>query len=201
MKQVMKPAASDELTRQWKHQHHQHHHHHAHVCSVLHNMGSQQTHTHTRLTAPCPGLPRWAGTRKVKPIWILLQQETVSGSGISWAICKSAPHSRQKTMPALHHSVFYRPDALPATQPTASNHWRHEHWSTAKYRNNKKLPKNWTISPHTNRHCILTDEQCLNTARHLIIYNYLGKSKSMFTFTVRFLEILYTYITRFCTSP
>ena len=48
-----------------------------------------QTHTHTRLTALCPGLPRWAGTRKVKPIWILLKQETVSGCGISWAICKS----------------------------------------------------------------------------------------------------------------
>ena len=65
-----------------------------------------------------PGLPRWASARKVKPIWILLKQETVSGSGISWAICKSAPHSRQMQHP--HHSVFYRPDALPATQPTAS---------------------------------------------------------------------------------
>ena len=40
------------------------------------------TNTHTRLTALCPGLPGWAGTRKVKPIWILLKQETVSGSGI-----------------------------------------------------------------------------------------------------------------------
>jgi len=38
-------------------------------------------HTHTRLTALCPGLPRWAGTRKVKPTWILLKQERVSGSG------------------------------------------------------------------------------------------------------------------------
>jgi len=64
------------------------------------------THTHTRLTALFPGLPRWAGTRKVKPIWILLEQETVSGSGISWAVCKSASHSRQITTPALHHSVF-----------------------------------------------------------------------------------------------
>ena len=80
---------------------------------------------HTRLTALCPGLPRWAGTRKVKPIWILLKQETVSGSGISWAICKSAPRSRQITTPAPHHSVFYRPDALPAAQPTVSKHWRH----------------------------------------------------------------------------
>ena len=43
------------------------------------------THTHTHLTALFPGLPRWAGTRKVKPIWIILKQETVSGSGISWA--------------------------------------------------------------------------------------------------------------------
>jgi len=34
----------------------------------------------------------------------------VSGSGISWAVCKPAPRSRQITMPAPHHSVFYRPD-------------------------------------------------------------------------------------------
>ena len=50
--------------------------------------------TGLRITALCPGLPRSAGTRKVKTIWILLKQETVSGSGISWAICKSASCSR-----------------------------------------------------------------------------------------------------------
>ena len=33
-----------------------------------------------------------------------------------------APRSSQITVPALHHSVFYRPDALPAAQPTASKH-------------------------------------------------------------------------------
>jgi len=38
-------------------------------------------------TALCPRPPRSAGTRKVKPVWILLKQETVSGSGISWDIC------------------------------------------------------------------------------------------------------------------
>jgi len=42
----------------------------------------------------------------IKPVWILLKQETVSGSGISYAICKSAPSSRQITSPAPHHSVF-----------------------------------------------------------------------------------------------
>ena len=85
----------------------------------------QCTHTQTHLTALFPGLPGWAGTRKVKPIWLLLKQQTVSGSGISWAICKSAPCSRQITTPAPYHSIFYRPDALPATKPTASKHWRH----------------------------------------------------------------------------
>ena len=50
----------------------------------------------------------------------------MSGSGISWAICKSAPCSRQTTTPAPDHSVFYRPYALPAAQPTASKHWRQD---------------------------------------------------------------------------
>ena len=98
-------------------------------------------HTHTHLTALFPGLPRWAGTRKVIPIWILMKQETVSGSGISWAICKCAPCSRQITMPAPHRSIFYRPDALPAAQPTASKHWRHC-WSKVKSEKNEM--KHWT---------------------------------------------------------
>ena len=34
--------------------------------------------THTHLTALFSGLPGWAGTRKVKPISILLKQETVA---------------------------------------------------------------------------------------------------------------------------
>ena len=90
----------------------------AHVCSgavarpnrvtiynTMHYTLSSKVHdltvkTHTRLTALCPVLPGWAGTRKVKSIWILLKQVTVSGSGISWAICKAAPRSRQMTTPA-----------------------------------------------------------------------------------------------------
>jgi len=49
----------------------------------------------------------------------LLKQETVSGSGISWAICKSAPQTDNYAN--IHHSGFYRPDAFPAAQPTASS--------------------------------------------------------------------------------
>jgi len=70
---------------------------------VLHPTRHKYTHT---LTALFPRLPGWVGTRKIKPIWILLKQETVSGSGTSWAICQSAPRSRQITTPAPHHSVF-----------------------------------------------------------------------------------------------
>ena len=84
---------------------------------------SPHTHTHNRLTALCPGLPRWAGTRNEKPIWILLEQEMVSGSGISWAICKSAPRSRQITTPATHHSSFFtgRMPFLPPNQQRQSS--------------------------------------------------------------------------------
>jgi len=92
------------------------------LADVLHNIPLSSTkllsytHTHTHpFKGPFSG-----------PVRILLEQETVSGSGISWAVCKSAPCSRQITMLAPHRSVFYRPDALPAAQPTASKHWRHQ---------------------------------------------------------------------------
>ena len=96
---------------------------------------TEHTHTHTHthpFNGPFSGLPRWAGTRKVKPIWILLKKETASGNGTSWAICKYAPRSRQITTPAPHYSVFYRPYALPAAQPTASKHWRNKRQNTSK---------------------------------------------------------------------
>ena len=47
---------------------------HIHHIYITHT----HTHIHNRLTTLCPGLPGWAGTRKVKPIWILLKQHTVS---------------------------------------------------------------------------------------------------------------------------
>ena len=71
-------------------------------------------YTHTRLTALYSRTTQVSRYQKGKPIWILLKQETVSGSCISRAICKSAPCSRQIATPAPHHSVFYRPDALPS---------------------------------------------------------------------------------------
>jgi len=37
---------------------------------------NKRKNTHL-FNGPFPGLPRWASTRKVKPIWILLKQETL----------------------------------------------------------------------------------------------------------------------------
>jgi len=43
---------------------------------------------------------------KTKTNLDFLEQETVSGGGISWAICKSAPRPRQITMAAHYYSFF-----------------------------------------------------------------------------------------------
>ena len=54
---------------------------------------------------------------------------------------------------STHHSIFYRPDALPATQPTASKHWRHPALCCKEIRVFPKIrvlplslcPKLWTL--------------------------------------------------------
>ena len=74
-------------------------------------------HTHARLTALCPGLRGWAGTRKVKPIWILLKRVAVASAGLY------APRSTglQITTPAPNHSVFTgRMHFLPPNQQRQS---------------------------------------------------------------------------------
>jgi len=85
-----------------------HHHHHCHFMALW-------------ILSRTPWVSQY---QKSKTSLDLLEREIVSGIGISWAICKSAPHSRQITTSASHHSVFNRLDAHPATQPTASMHWR-----------------------------------------------------------------------------
>ena len=48
--------------------------------------------THTSVLRPS-GLWEYPGKPVPERVWILLKQETVSGNGIGWAVCKSAPHS------------------------------------------------------------------------------------------------------------
>jgi len=84
-------------------------------------------HVHP-FNGPFSGTTRVSRYQKGKPIWILLKQETVSGSGISWAICKSAPRSAQITMPAPHHSGFTgRMPFLPPNQQRQNNEGKRLH--------------------------------------------------------------------------
>jgi len=80
-----------------------------------------RTHTHTHtFNDPFSGTTLVSQYQKgKKTIRILLKQETVSGSGINWAIYKSAPHFKQITMPAPHHSVFLQAGCL-SCHPTNS---------------------------------------------------------------------------------
>jgi len=91
---------------------------------------AKQTHIHIHFMA------LWTLSMTTQVSWYqkgksnldLLEQEIVRGSGISWAICKSAPWPRHITMQASHHFSFCRLDALPVAQTTVSKHWRHQHW-------------------------------------------------------------------------
>jgi len=58
--------------------------------------------------------------------WVSRYQKSKTNQDFTGArdrveVASAAPHCRM-AMPAPHHSVFYRPDALPAAQPTASKH-------------------------------------------------------------------------------
>ena len=104
----------------------------SHTLSLFHNMYTKTArweivfavsiqgydHTHP-FNGPLSGTTWVSRYQKVKPIWILLKQETVSGSGISWAMCKSAPRTRQITTSAPHHSVFLQA-RCPSCHPTNS---------------------------------------------------------------------------------
>jgi len=65
------------------------------------------THTHTHpFNGPLSRTTRVSRCQRGKTNLDFTEARVaVSGSGISWAICKSEPHSRQTTMPAPHHSI------------------------------------------------------------------------------------------------
>ena len=71
------------------------------------------THTHTHLTALFPGLPRWAGTRKVKPIWILLKQWHQLGH---MQVCTSLQTDNHASTPPLS----FLQAGCPSCRPTNS---------------------------------------------------------------------------------
>jgi len=96
---------------------------HRHSVSVSADATPQQTVStqwnttlHT-FNSPFSGTTRVSQHQNIKPILILRKQETVSGSGISWAICKSAPRSRQ---PRQHPTTQLIQAGCPSWHPTDS---------------------------------------------------------------------------------
>jgi len=108
----------------------------------------------------------------------LLEEEIVSGSDISWAICKSAPRLRQIFMSAPHHSVFYRPDALPAAQPTVSKHWRKNgfltfHKSKLHITYSNLLPNSVFKDPFHNCHSMCQKfNSCIRSTLHWVTFPF-----------------------------
>jgi len=84
-----------------------------------------QKHAHTHLMPLCPGLPRFASTRKVK---INLDFTEARDSEWQWhqlghmQVCTSLQADNYASTPPLS---FYMLDALYVAQPTASKHRRH----------------------------------------------------------------------------
>jgi len=113
-------------------------------------------------------------------------------------MCKSAPRSRQITTPAPHHSVFYRPDALPAAQPTASKHWRHYTvlhciglWNCV------QMPTNYCNNSIIYLHAVLHKMSFWILAQILLAHLLFFLSFSLKAMTFRFLyyaTIVYTWL-------
>ena len=99
---------------------------------ILHLHRSQHyttTHTemyHCRQKHILLRLPRCAGTRKVKLIWILLKQKTRQWVAVAPAEPYASLHLTLHRYPCQYDTTqfFYEPDALSATQPTAPKNWR-----------------------------------------------------------------------------
>ena len=76
------------------------------------------THTHSRLMALCPGLPRWVGTRKVKSsgfYWSKRQWVAVESAG-PYARLHLAPDR----YPCQHHTAQFLQSGCPSCRPTNS---------------------------------------------------------------------------------
>jgi len=94
------------------------------VAASVYRHTHTHTHTHTRLTALCPGPPGWAGTRKVKAILHFTEARDGEWQWHQLGHMQVCTSLRTDNHASSHHSVIYRPDVLPTSQPTASKHWR-----------------------------------------------------------------------------
>ena len=79
------------------------------------------THTHP-FNGPFSGTTRVSRYQKGKTNLDFTEARDSEWQWYQLGDMQVCSRSRQITMPVPHHSVFYRPDALPAAQPTASKH-------------------------------------------------------------------------------
>ena len=91
----------------------------------------QQRHP---FNSPMSGTTRVSRYQKGKTNLDLLAQEIVYGSGISWAICKSAPRPRPNNHAITPPLSFLQAGCPSATQPTASKHLLARIMTTIQYR-------------------------------------------------------------------
>ena len=113
------------------------------------------THTHT-FNGPLSGTTRVSRYQKGKTIWILLKQETVSGSGISWAICKSAPRSRQ--IPCQHPTAQFFTGRMPFLPPNQQRQSTEGKCVMSKLELNDKPVKESRVTPSEHA-CLQRDGQ------------------------------------------
>ena len=75
--------------------------------------------TYTHLMALCPGLPRWAGTRKVKT-----NLDFTEARDSEWQWHQLGHMQSCTSFQTDNHASTepLRPDALPVAQPTVSKH-------------------------------------------------------------------------------
>ena len=139
----------------WQHSRHQ-------KDNRAHSKIATHTHTHTRLTA----LSWTTQVRRYQKGKTNLDLTEARDSEWQWhqlgymQVCISLQTDNHASTPPLS---FYRPDALPAAQPTASKHWRHTHIQHNTYTTIIYLPfwydqwvyqtykmSTWQKIPHTN---------------------------------------------------
>jgi len=78
---------------------------------------------HNRFTALLPGPPGWAGARR-ELLDFMVQGKINRSRHTDHPARRHSIRTNQCPSPPSPH-IIYRPDALPAAQPTVSKHWRH----------------------------------------------------------------------------
>ena len=100
------------------------------------------THTHTHLMTLCPGLPRWAGTTKVKPIWILLKQEWQWHQLGHMQVCTSLQTGNH----ASTSQLSFLQAGCPSCHPTNSAKALKARTNTRQWKNSNSAPN--LLLPH-----------------------------------------------------